>query len=178
MKLSENMINTLFKEQEDGTTIYYAKGLLRKGYIVIDEAQKKKLYAFHRKINTYILPMGIAYALLLGFTGAPIVGFIPIVLGAIIIHFRQQILSKGLPVYEEKPTFNETKKTIANVFPKWFTVFMMINGGLATGMALILPFIENSELKDIGMISGLFLIMGIPLLTGGWYLYRNKEKKL
>lgn len=176
MKLFENMTNALFKELDDGTTIYYAKGLLRKGYIITDETQKEKLYTFHKRLNTYLLPLGIVYALLLGLAGVPIVGMVPILLVAMIIHFKQKSLIKGLSVYEEKLTLNETKKTIANIFPKWFTIFMMINGGLATGMALILPFLDNDEIKDIGGIVGLLLIMGIPMLVGGWYLYKNKSK--
>ena len=65
MGFFDNMTKTLFKENEEGTTIYYAKGLFRKGYIVTDETQKEKLYKFHKRIFKYLLPFGIVYTLLL-----------------------------------------------------------------------------------------------------------------
>jgi len=177
MKFFDNMTNALFKEKEDGTTVYYAKGLLRKGYILTDEAQKNKLYKFHKRTFKYVLPLGIVYALLLGLAGVPIIGFIPILVVALILHFKQKSLIKDLPIYEEKLTLKETKKTIANAFPKWFTIFMMINGSLAVVMALSLPFITNDSIKNMGGIIGLLLFMGVSLLGLGWYLYRHKEKK-
>jgi len=45
MGFFDNMTKELFKKNEEGTTIYYAKGLFRKGYIVTDKTQKGKLYS-------------------------------------------------------------------------------------------------------------------------------------
>ena len=46
MGMFDNMTKALFKEKEDGTTIYFGNGLLKEGYIVTDPEQKEKLYKF------------------------------------------------------------------------------------------------------------------------------------
>jgi hypothetical protein len=176
MGIFDNMTKALFKEKKDGTTIYYAKGLLRKGYILKNEVQKEKLYKFHKRTFKYLLPLGIVYALLLGLAGAPIIGFIPIIAVALILHFKQKFLIKDLPIYEEKLTLKETKRTIANIFPKWFSIFIMINGALAIGLALLVPFIADDNMQNIEGIVILLLVMGLPLLGIGWYFYKNKDK--
>jgi len=170
------MTKALFKKNEDGITIYYAKGLLRKGYIITDEIQKEELYKFHKRIFKYILPLVVICLMLLGLTGMSIIGFIPIVIVALLVHFKQKRLIKDLSIYEKKLTIKETKKTLVNFFPKSFSIFMMINGAIAIGLALMLPFIADENMENIGVIIGLLLITGVPLLGTGWYLYKNKEK--
>lgn len=172
----DNMTEALFQENEDGTIVYYAKGLLRQGYI-INETEKERLFKFHKKIFKYLLPLGIIYAMLLGLAGISIIGLLPIMIVAFIIHFKQKSLIKNLHAYHEKPTIEQAQKKLANIFPKPLIIFMMINGALAVIMALLLPFLADDNMKDIGFIVGLLLLMGIPLLGIGWYFYKNIEKK-
>ncbi len=105
-------------------------------------------------------------------------GIIPILLIGLFLYFKQKNLIENLPVYEEKLTIKETKRSIVNIFPKWFTIFMMIIGTLTIVMALILPFALDENMEDIATTMGLLLIMGIPLLGIGWYLYKNKDEAL
>ncbi len=178
MGLFKNTTDALFRQTEDGKTIYYGKGLLKKGYILDSEEKKEKIYKYHKSINTFIVPLGIVYALFVGLAGAPFLGIIPILLVGLILYFKQKKLIKNLPVYEEKLTLAETKKSMVSIFPKWFTIFMMIIGTLTIAMALMLPFTLDENTEEIGATMGLLLIMGMPLLGIGWYLYKNREKAL
>jgi len=175
MGLFKNTTDVLFRQTEDGKTIYYGKGLFKKGYIIDSEEQKEKIYKYHNRINTFVVPLGIGYAFFVGLAGAPLLGTIPILLLGLFLYFKQKKLIEELPVYEEKLTIKETKKSIVNIFPKWFTIFIMIIGTLTIVMALILPFTLDENMEDITVTMGLLLIMGIPLLGIGWYLYKNKE---
>ncbi len=171
----DNMTSVLFKEQADGTIIYYAKGLLRKGYIITDEVKKEKLYTFHNRVFKYLLPLGIIYALFLGLLGVPFLGLIPIFLVAFILHFKQKNLIQGLPIYEEKLTFKESKKTIANTFPKWFTIFMIINGVVGILLTISLPTLLQKSIEELSTLMMMTFTMGILLLVMGLYLYRAKQ---
>ena len=175
MGIFDNMTKALFKEQADGTTIYYAKGLLRKGYIITDEVKKEQLYTFHNRIFKYLLPLGIIYALFFFFLGVPFLGLIPIFLVAFILHFKQKNLIQGLPIYEEKLTFKESKKTIANTFPKWFTIFMIINGVVGILLTISLPTLLQKSIEELSTLMMMTFTMGILLLVMGLYLYRAKQ---
>lgn len=175
MGFFDNMTKALFKENEDAETIYYAKGILRKGYIVPSEAQKKKLYNFHKRIFKYLFPVGIMYTLLLGLGGMPIIGFVPILVIALILHFKQKSLIKNLLIYEEKLTIHETKKTIANAFPKSFIIFMMINGVMGILLTISLPILLDDSMEELSTLMMLTFIMSIFLLGVGWYLYKFKK---
>ena len=170
----DNMTSVLFKEQEDGTMIYYPKGLLRQGCIIRDKEQKEKLYRFHKRINKYLLPLGVGYAMLIGLTGAPLIGMIPIVIVSILLYFRQKSLMKDLPIYEEKLTIKETKKSIADALPKVFLVFMIANGIMGVLLAVTLPILLEKSIEDLGGLMIVTFAMGVFLLGTGWYLYKAK----
>jgi len=176
MQLFKNLTETLFKETEDGKTIYYGKGLLRKAYIITDDETKEKLYRFHKRVNTYLLPLGIVYAVFLGLVGVPLAGMIPVFLVAIIIHYRQKNLVKGLFVYEKKLTTKEIKKSIVDVFPKAFLFFMMINGFLAIVTAVLLPMLLGKNFNEVATLMIVLFVMGCILFGLGFYLYRLKKK--
>jgi hypothetical protein len=176
MQLFKNLTETLFKETEDGKTIYYGKGLLRKAYIITDDETKEKLYRFHKRVNTYLLPLGIVYAVLLGLAGAPLAGMIPVFLVAIIVHYRHKNLLKGLPVYDKQMDKAEVKDTIARVFPKPFLIFMIINGLLAIITAIALPSLLDKTLNEVATLMGILFVMGAMLLGFGWYLYRLNNR--
>lgn len=178
MGIFKNMTESLFKETEDDKTIYYGKGLLRRAYIITDAKTKERLYTFHQRVNRYVLPLGIVYAMLLGLGGAPLIGMLPIFIVAIILHFRHKSLVKNLPIYDQKLTPKEAKNNIASVFPKPFLIFMIINGFLGILTALFLPTILDKEVNEIASLMIIFFVMGMFLLGTGWYLYKEKQNTL
>ena len=168
MGMFDNMAKALFKEKEDGTTIYFGNGLLKEGYIVTDPEQKEKLYKFHKNLFKYMVPLGIVYSLLLGLSGAGLVGFVPVLIVSILIYLKQKSLTKGLPKANEKLSATETRETIAKSLPRWFVLLMIINGVLGIMMAIFLYFAAS----DLKFTMGVFFVMGLMLLVGGIYLNR------
>lgn len=172
-----NMAKAIFKEIGDGKTIYYANGLLRKGYIVEDEAQKEKIYKYHKRIFTYILPLGILYALLWGLIGASWEGSIPIILIVFMFAYKKKKLVEGLLVYEETLQPNEVKSRTMNAFPMWFVVLMIVNGTIAILFAAVLMFIDEGSVENVQTIALILFVMGLPLLGLGIYTYKTKKMK-
>ncbi len=166
MGMFDNMTKALFKEKEDGTTIYFGNGLLKEGYIVTDPEQKEKLYKFHKNLFKYMVPLGIVYSLLWGLSGAGLGGFVPVLIVSLLIYLKQKSLIKGLPKANEKLSATETRETIAKSLPKWFVLLMIINGVLGIMMAIFLYFAAS----DLKFTMGVFLVMGSMLLIGGIYL--------
>ena len=171
MGMFDNMTKALFKEKEDGTTIYFGNGLLKEGYIVTDPEQKEKLYKFHKNLFKYMVPFGIVYSLLWGLSGAGLLGFVPVIIASVLLYLKQKSLTKGLARVNEKLSAEETRKVIANSLPKWFVLLMIVNGILGIVMAIFLYFAAS----DLKFIIGVFLALGSMLLIGGIYLYRTRS---
>ena len=112
--------------------------------------------------------------MLIGLTGAPLIGMIPIVIVSILLYFRQKSLMKDLPIYEEKLTIKETKKSIADALPKVFLVFMIANGIMGVLLAVTLPILLEKSIEDLGGLMIVTFAMGVFLLGTGWYLYKAK----
>jgi len=173
----DNMAKTFFKETTDGKTVYYGNGLLRKGYIVEDEAQKEKIYKYHKKVFTYILPLGILYAFIWGISGASWEGGIPVIIVALALTYQKKKLTKNLSLYEEKLKPNEVKNRFASAFPMWFVVLMVVNGTIAILFAVVLMFIDDGSVENVQTIALILFMLGLPLFGLGIYMYKNKNIK-
>jgi len=172
----DKMTQVLFKDNENGTTTYYAKGLLHKGYIITDMYTKEKIYKFHKRIFKYLVPFGIVYTILLGLSGAYVVSIVSILLISIIVHLKQKSLTKNLSIHEEKLTIKEIENIILSLFPKSFLIFMIISGLLAILISLLLPVLFDNDIQNFAGLMIILLTMGFFLLGTGWYLYQEKKK--
>lgn len=176
MGIFDKMTKVLFKEHENGTTIYYAKGLLNKGYIITDKYTREKVYKFHKRIFKYLVPFGIVYTILLWLSGAYVLSIVSILLMSMIVHQKQKSLTKNLSLYEEKLTIKEAENIILSFFPKSFLIFMIISGFLAVVIALLLPVVLDNDLQSLTGLIIILFIMGLFLLGTGRYLYQLKKK--
>jgi len=166
----------VFKEGDDGETIYFPNGILCKGRLIQDPVRKAKLFKYHKRINKYLIPFFSLYGLILGLSGAvSLEDFIPVLIFCIIVFIRQRFLIRGLPVYNTKLTRKEVTVSLSKVHHPLFLVFMALNGVILIIVSLGMPFVLDkpiSEMLDLVLIP---FIVGSMLLGFSLYLYKIKK---
>jgi len=165
--LSKYLAQMFFEEKADGTMIYYAKGLLRKGYVVANEEKKMALFDYQKRIYSFYLPIFYLSALIFGLVGQPEVVFIVVIAGGILIEWHHRKLVKDLPYYGEKLDAIHTAKVINHGLPSWFFTIMLICGIIAVILGVIISFKEYSDI-----ISLFLTIMGSAFIAFWWYIKR------
>jgi hypothetical protein len=172
MGFFDNLAETAFRKNHDGSDIYFPSGVFGKGRIVRDAARQKKLFNYHKRICKYGIPLASLYGLVFGVSGGHLI-FIGVVLG--LIFARQRYLIAGLPVYSEKPTLTEVAARGAKAFHPWLLLLfggcslILIVGGAATPILLNTSF-DKIAFPVIGMVS--FGVLGLALSV---YLYKARK---
>ena len=165
-----------FKVSEEGETIYYPNGLLRKGRIVGSTKKKEKLYKYQKRVNKYFLPLSIFYGMLIGIGGSlSLEAFYPIFIIYLLIFIRQRFLIRGLPVYEKKHTIKETTKSISKIYSHNFLKLTAVMGVLSILLSFSIPFIFETTINETWPLILILFGMGVVSLVIAIYFYKIKK---
>jgi len=176
MGFFDNLAETAFRKNPDGSDIYYPNGVIGKGRIVRDSARRQTLFNYHKRICKYGIPLMALYGAVLGMSGGLTKGhliFIGIVAG--LAFARQRYLIAGLPVYSERPTVTEFAARGSKAFHPLLLLFLgassliLIAGGVAMPILLRTSF-EKIMFPMIGLIS--FGVLGLALSV---YVYKARK---
>ena len=175
MGLFDNLAETAFKKNHDGSDIYFPNGVIGKGRIVGDPARRKKLFNYHKRMLKYGIPLFSLYGAIAGASGITKndLAFVGIMLGLLFV--RQRYLIAGLPVHSERLTFTQAAATGAKAFPPFLLLLLgvcsliTIAGAAAMPIVLRIPF-EKILFPVIGIIS--FGVLGLAVSV---YLYKARK---
>ncbi len=176
MGFFDNLAETAFRKNLDGSDIYFPNGVIGKGRIVRDPARRQKLFNYHKRMCKYGVPLLTLYGLVLGASGGITRGhliFIGVAVG--LLFARQRYLMAGLPVYSERQTVTELAGKGAKAFHPLLLLFLggssliLIAGGAAMPILLTTSF-EKILFPMIGLVS--FGVLGLALSV---YLYKARK---
>lgn len=173
MGLINDMAQSVFREGENGETIYFPNGILSKGRVVSDSNREKQIRLF--SLNSYRLLIPFLLFCMWYVDIKDPFTFIPIlVVGVIDFGFKKYLL-RGLPVYVGKLHSKKTLEESEEVYyPSIIKSFVAV--GLIF-MSLGLYFIFTSEVEGVG-IAFFPVFLGVLLLGVGLFMLRvNKSNK-
>src|SRR6266705_253219 len=124
MGFFDNLAETAFRKNPDGSDIYYPNGVLGKGRIVRDFTRRQKLFNYHKRICKYGIPLMALYGAVLGVGGLTKGHLIFIGIVAGLAFARQRYLIAGLPVYSERPTVPEFAARGSKAFHPLLLLFL------------------------------------------------------
>lgn len=165
-----------FKEGENGETIYFPNGILGKGRLVEDPACKERLFKLHKLLYKYFVPLCILYGLLLGLSGgASLDGLAPIILIALLLMLRQQVLIRGLPVLNERLTVKEAAVSTSKAFHPTFMKFAFAYGVLGILLSLFIPYFLEKPINEVLDLVLIVLALSVILMIISIILYKANK---
>ncbi|MDX2349225.1 MAG: hypothetical protein QNK32_02430 [Porticoccus sp.] len=166
MGFFDKLAQVAFKDQEDGTTVYYRNGVFNKGRVISNDDVLARIYRHHKNIYKYGLPVGLFYGVFVGLGGVSLESLLPLLIGTLLIYIRQWFLIRKLPIHDSKLKFKETFRQGIQVLPKWYFYLLGISSLMVLGLSFYLPLTSNKPLSSvswwpIGM--AVFGVVGLAL---------------